>query len=93
LESSLQGAWAVTISDAVLDTLKDHDIVMSHGDISPRNILVRGTKVVAILDWEMLGFYPENWDHASRASTSQLGRAAGLRIRSRRGFYGLITPN
>lgn len=36
---------------------------MSHGDISPRNILVRGTKVVAILDWEMSGFYPEYWDY------------------------------
>ncbi|RMZ88864.1 hypothetical protein DV736_g3907, partial [Chaetothyriales sp. CBS 134916] len=63
LESSSQGAWAVTISDVVLDTLKDHNIVMSHGDISPRNILVRGTKVVAILDWEMSGFYPEYWDY------------------------------
>lgn len=63
MERSQQGAWVVTLSDIVLNTLKNHEIVMSHGDISPRNIIVRGTKVVAILDWEMSGFYPEYWDY------------------------------
>lgn len=43
--------------------LPRHDIVLSHADFSPRNILVRGDRVVAILDWEMAGFYPEYWDY------------------------------
>jgi aminoglycoside phosphotransferase (APT) family kinase protein len=29
-----------------------------HGDLAPRNIMVRGTEIVAILDWEFAGFFP-----------------------------------
>ncbi|PGH05801.1 hypothetical protein GX51_02774 [Blastomyces parvus] len=43
--------------------LPTHDVVFTHGDISPRNIIVRGDQVVAILDWEMSGFYPEYWEY------------------------------
>lgn len=40
-------------------------IVLTHGDLVPRNILVReGGHVVAIIDWEMSGFYPEYWEYA-----------------------------
>ncbi|KAK4044732.1 kinase-like domain-containing protein [Parachaetomium inaequale] len=39
-----------------------HEIVMTHGDFAARNILVQGSKVVAILDWEFSGFYPEHWE-------------------------------
>lgn len=61
LKSSLTGGWVETICDMV-DTLKDHETVLTHGDFSPRNILVQGSEVVAILDWEMSGFYPEYWE-------------------------------
>ncbi|KAF3918725.1 hypothetical protein AA313_de0209287 [Arthrobotrys entomopaga] len=47
----------------VKDVLKDHKIVFTHGDFLPRNILVRDGKVVAILDWEMSGWYPEYWEY------------------------------
>jgi aminoglycoside phosphotransferase (APT) family kinase protein len=30
--------------------MKNHDIVLTHGDFAPRNILVRGTTVVAVLE-------------------------------------------
>lgn len=42
----------------------DHEIVFTHGDLAPRNILVdeRG-RVTAILDWENAGWYPEYWEH------------------------------
>jgi thiamine kinase-like enzyme len=40
-----------------------HEIVLTHADLSPRNIIVKGDKVVGILDWEMAGFYPEYWKY------------------------------
>nr|KMM69603.1 hypothetical protein CPAG_05918 [Coccidioides posadasii RMSCC 3488] len=43
--------------------LPKHEIVLTHADFSPRNILIRGDKVVAILDWEMAGFYPAYWEY------------------------------
>ena len=39
-----------------------HEPALCHGDFSPNNILVKDGKVVAILDWEMLGWYPEFWE-------------------------------
>jgi Phosphotransferase enzyme family len=46
----------------------DYRIVFTHGDIAPRNIIVRqnpehGWEVAAILDWECAGFYPEHWEY------------------------------
>ncbi|KAF3491081.1 uncharacterized protein GIQ15_00598 [Arthroderma uncinatum] len=43
--------------------LPPHEIVLTHSDLAPRNILVRGDKVVALLDWEMAGYYPEYWEY------------------------------
>lgn len=40
----------------------DHAIVFTHGDIAPRNILVDGDTIVALLDWEQAGWYPEHWE-------------------------------
>ncbi|KDQ64386.1 hypothetical protein JAAARDRAFT_43455 [Jaapia argillacea MUCL 33604] len=40
----------------------DHRILFAHGDLHPGNILVRDGRVVAILDWEMAGWYPEYWE-------------------------------
>lgn len=39
-------------------------IVLTHGDLVPRNILVRDRNVVGIVDWEMGGFFPEYWEYA-----------------------------
>lgn len=41
---------------------EDHRIVFTHGDLAPRNIMVRGHRIVAILDWEESGWYPEHWE-------------------------------
>ncbi|KAJ6612760.1 hypothetical protein B0H10DRAFT_1806876, partial [Mycena sp. CBHHK59/15] len=30
-----------------------------HGDLFPRNILVDGSRITAIIDWETAGFYPD----------------------------------
>ncbi|TKA22544.1 hypothetical protein B0A50_08085 [Salinomyces thailandicus] len=39
--------------------------VFTHGDLNPFNILVRGDKVVAIIDWELAGWYPNYWEYTS----------------------------
>ncbi|KAK4247486.1 putative kinase [Corynascus novoguineensis] len=42
---------------------EDHEIVLTHGDLHAINILARpGVGVVAIIDWELAGFYPEYLD-------------------------------
>jgi serine/threonine protein kinase len=33
--------------------------VLTHGDLSPRNIMVDGGTITGIIDWELSGFYPE----------------------------------
>ncbi|WEW59036.1 hypothetical protein PRK78_004504 [Emydomyces testavorans] len=43
---------------------EDHEIVFTHADLAPRNILVdEHGRVSAILDWEDAGWYPEYWEH------------------------------
>ena len=48
----------------LLSCLKDnHRIILTHGDLQPRNILVQGNKVSGIIDWELRGWYPEYWEY------------------------------
>ncbi|KAJ7650857.1 kinase-like domain-containing protein [Roridomyces roridus] len=37
--------------------------VFTHCDLAPRNILVSGSRIVGIVDWEMSGWYPEYWEY------------------------------
>ncbi|KAF2846104.1 hypothetical protein T440DRAFT_492908 [Plenodomus tracheiphilus IPT5] len=39
--------------------------VFTHGDLNPFNVLVRGDKVVGIIDWEFFGWYPHYWEYTS----------------------------
>lgn len=42
----------------------DHEIVFTHRDFAPRNILVdEEGYVTAILDWESASWYPEYWEY------------------------------
>jgi len=63
LKRSQQGPWVDMVCGMILSSLKNHEIVLTHGDFAPRNILVQGAKVVAILDWELSGYYPEYWEY------------------------------
>ncbi|KAI1667871.1 Phosphotransferase enzyme family protein [Pyrenophora tritici-repentis] len=45
----------------MVDTHK-HGIVFTHGDLKPNNIIVKDGRMTAIIDWEMLGWYPEYWE-------------------------------
>ena len=38
-------------------------IVLTHGDLTPRNIIVKEGRVQALLDWEYAGWYPEYWEY------------------------------
>ncbi|KAF2973274.1 hypothetical protein GQX73_g423 [Xylaria multiplex] len=37
----------------------DHEIVFTHGDLHPCNIMVKDGRITGIIDWELAGFYPE----------------------------------
>ncbi|RWA06982.1 hypothetical protein EKO27_g8121 [Xylaria grammica] len=37
--------------------------VLTHGDLSSFNILVKGDKVVGIIDWETAGWLPPYWEY------------------------------
>jgi aminoglycoside phosphotransferase (APT) family kinase protein len=39
-----------------------HDIVLTHADFRPANIIVKDGHVTGIIDWEMAGWYPEHWE-------------------------------
>ncbi|ATY58577.1 kinase-like domain [Cordyceps militaris] len=40
----------------------DHRIVFSHGDLTPRNIMMQDGKISGVVDWEDAGWYPEYWE-------------------------------
>jgi hypothetical protein len=61
-----------------------HEIVLTHGDLHPRNIMVSimpndlsdkseatpGVFIVTgLLDWEMCGWYPEYWEYVKALHT------------------------
>lgn len=46
-----------------IQALPKQDIVFTHNDLAPRNILVKDGNVVAIVDWEFSGFYPQYWEY------------------------------
>ena len=54
--------------DVWTEVMKDHQVVLTHNDFDPRNIIVQGTKVAAILDWEFSGFFPEYWEYCKAVS-------------------------
>jgi aminoglycoside phosphotransferase (APT) family kinase protein len=55
----------------------DHRIVMTHGDLSPLNILVESEDVptiTGIVDWETGGAYPEYWEYINAFRSSFIGQ-------------------
>jgi aminoglycoside phosphotransferase (APT) family kinase protein len=53
--------------DNMIETEKtrDYSCRMTHGDLSFRNIIVQGEKLMGIVDWETAGWYPDYWEYAS----------------------------
>lgn len=54
--------------DVWKDAMHSHDIVLTHNDLDPRNIIVQGSKIAAIIDWELAGYYPEYWEYCKAIS-------------------------
>lgn len=63
LRQAQTGPFVDLICEMIHTLMKNHEIVLTHGDFAPRNILVKGTIVVGILDWELAGYYPEYWEY------------------------------
>lgn len=43
--------------------LHPSSFVFTHGNLTPRNVVVRGAQVVAVLDWSQAGYYPAYWEY------------------------------
>ncbi|KAI1784834.1 kinase-like domain-containing protein [Ganoderma leucocontextum] len=41
----------------------DVPVHLTHGDLVPHNILVDGSTITAVIDWETAGYYPEFWEY------------------------------
>ncbi|EFZ02052.1 Protein kinase-like domain protein [Metarhizium robertsii ARSEF 23] len=72
-EKRTQTAWIKMIRSAMR---ADHDLVATHADLHPRNIMVEwdteegGTlHITAIIDWEPAGWYPEHWEFVKALHT------------------------
>ncbi|KAG0645129.1 hypothetical protein D0Z07_9187 [Hyphodiscus hymeniophilus] len=56
-------ATPTVLRDIALRALRtDHEIVFTHSDFAPRNMIVKDGKIAGILDWEYSGWYPEYWE-------------------------------
>ncbi|KDQ10968.1 hypothetical protein BOTBODRAFT_136250 [Botryobasidium botryosum FD-172 SS1] len=49
---------------SILDNVctEDLDVSFMHGDLNLSNIMVKDGKIVSILDWDSLGWYPRFWE-------------------------------
>ncbi|KAM0724062.1 hypothetical protein Q7P37_000242 [Cladosporium fusiforme] len=59
----LRGTPSLIRSTLVEALNVNSQIVFTHGDLTPRNIIVKGDRVEALLDWEYAGWYPEYWEY------------------------------
>lgn len=41
----------------------NHRVVFTHGNLVPRNIIVRDGRIVGLLGWDEAGWYPEYWEY------------------------------
>ena len=64
----------ISVIERLLERIKQYRIVFTHGDLALSNILVRTRTlgatseseewdVVALIDWECAGWYPEHWEY------------------------------
>ena len=44
---------------------RNYTSMVTHGDFSSSNIIIRDNKVAGIIDWEMAGWYPDYWEYTS----------------------------
>ncbi|KAE8139815.1 hypothetical protein BDV38DRAFT_241251 [Aspergillus pseudotamarii] len=50
------------------------EIVFTHGDLVPRNILVNDKgNITALVDWEFAGYYPKYWEYSRASRETTMG--------------------
>ncbi|KAF5852142.1 hypothetical protein GGP41_000883 [Bipolaris sorokiniana] len=67
---SIPDPWRVCLLD-------NGPIVFTHGDLHRGNIIVNATspaKVVAIIDWQLSGWYPDYWEYCKALFTAEWGK-------------------
>ncbi|KAI0319231.1 hypothetical protein OF83DRAFT_1055332 [Amylostereum chailletii] len=42
---------------------RDFLVHFAHGDLVPKNIMVEGSTITAVIDWEHAAFYPSFWEY------------------------------
>lgn len=64
---------------AVRERMKDtHRIVFTHGNLVPRNVMLDGARIVAIVDWSQAGWRPESWEYIKSVYAEDLEGWRGL---------------
>jgi hypothetical protein len=63
LKRAQEGPWVDLVCNMIKEHLTGNLIVLTHSDFAPKNILVKDVKAVAILDWEVSGYYPAYWEY------------------------------
>ena len=63
--------------EMLIEMHKEHEgrhlkTVFTHGDVSVSNVLVKGGKVVGVIDFEMAGFYPEYWEYTTAMNSNYI---------------------
>ncbi|KAM5466995.1 hypothetical protein MauCBS54593_005615 [Microsporum audouinii] len=53
----------------------DAQVVFTHADLHPSNIMVSedSNKILAIIDWQQSGWYPDYWEFYKAAFTAEIG--------------------
>ncbi|OAR01697.1 hypothetical protein LLEC1_07484 [Akanthomyces lecanii] len=63
LISSLFSQTPSMLRESFRDNLQtNHRVVFTHGDLTPRNILMHSGRIAGVVDWEESGWYPEYWE-------------------------------
>lgn len=44
--------------------------VFTHGDLTPRNIMVDQGRITGVIDWETAGWFPDYWEYANMMKPS-----------------------
>ncbi|KAA1477650.1 hypothetical protein DENSPDRAFT_617421 [Dentipellis sp. KUC8613] len=72
LDSDLDSWNEEECKEVYLAHSKKYASKFTHGDLAPRNVLVRDGHIVAILDWDSAGWRPEYWE-VTKERYSDLG--------------------
>lgn len=64
LTTSFVASVPATVAAAVTSGFQsDYAVRFTHGELSPKNIIVHNSKIVCILGWDFGGWYPEWWEY------------------------------